>query len=311
MYEYSFINLYNSSFSPSTVHVANTSLQQYFVRYLLQKWISVYKADLPEGWNMNYFMFTLFIRGHIAVIETDKFGVIPQDCTLTGYDVQYQPTHVLISNPHLRGYLMPRIGEQCTLIRLMPDYAGIMDKVYFYADQMALAAESIGINFMNTHTGIIFPAANKAQAEAYKKMYDRVAGGEPAVVIGKELFSEIDGELKPTWAPFVQNLQQQYIVDKLVNDLRSIENDFCTEIGIPNANLQKKERMNTMEVNRNSIEVYSVAGQCLELMRDGCRQARDMFGIDLDMNWRYQPEEVGINEQTGTSVNSGAGTLES
>ena len=310
MYEYSFINMYNSSFSPSTVHVANTSLQMYFVRYLLQKWVSVYKADLPDDWSMNYFMYTLFIRGHIAIIETDKFGVIPQDCTLTGYDVQYQPTHVLISNPHLRGYTMPRIGEQCILIRLMPDYAGVMDKVYYYADQMALAAESIGINFMTTHTGIIFPAANKQQAEAYKKMYDRVSGGEPAVVIGKELFSEIDGELKPSWTPFVQNLQQQYIVDKLVDDLRSIENDYCTEIGIPNANLQKRERMNTLEINRNSIEVYSTAGQCLELMQDGCRKAREMFGINLNIDWRYQPEGVNTNEPTGTFINSGIGTFE-
>ena len=52
---YETINLYNSSFSPSTVHVKNTGLQRYFRKYLLQKAISVFKWTLPEEWDEDYF----------------------------------------------------------------------------------------------------------------------------------------------------------------------------------------------------------------------------------------------------------------
>lgn len=56
---YGDIDLYNSSFSPSTVHVQNTALQRYFRKYLLQKAISVFKWTLPEEWDEDYFKYTL------------------------------------------------------------------------------------------------------------------------------------------------------------------------------------------------------------------------------------------------------------
>ena len=40
---YDYINLYNASRSPSTVHVKNTRLRNYFRKYLMQKAISVFK----------------------------------------------------------------------------------------------------------------------------------------------------------------------------------------------------------------------------------------------------------------------------
>ena len=51
---YGEINLYNSQFSPSTVHVKNVAIQRYFRKYLLQKAISVFKWTLPEEWDEMY-----------------------------------------------------------------------------------------------------------------------------------------------------------------------------------------------------------------------------------------------------------------
>ena len=99
---YDFINNYNSTFSPSTVHVKNTGLARFFKRYLLQEAFSVFKWTLPETWAQNYFLYVLYVIGYIGIIDTDKFGVIPQHGGLGGYDVQYQPRYMLISNPLLR-----------------------------------------------------------------------------------------------------------------------------------------------------------------------------------------------------------------
>ena len=117
-YSYDFINRYNSRIKPSTVHTNENATTWYFKRYLLQKILSVFEfKGIPETWSKDYFLYTLFILGFVSVFNTDKFGIIPQQCTLTGYDVFYRPTNCNIANPKLRGLLTPRINRDCTLIR--------------------------------------------------------------------------------------------------------------------------------------------------------------------------------------------------
>ena len=91
-FDYDFINRYNSFIKPSTVHSQDNVTTWYFRRYLLQKVISVFEFDgIPETWSADYFLYTLFVMGFVAVIETDKFGIIPQHWSLFGYDVFYRP----------------------------------------------------------------------------------------------------------------------------------------------------------------------------------------------------------------------------
>ena len=102
-YDYDFINRYNSQIKPSTVHTLENATTWYFKRYLIQKIISVFKFEgLPETWSQDYFLYTLFTWGFVAIVNTDKFGVIPQQCSLYGYDVFYRPTNVNIANPLLK-----------------------------------------------------------------------------------------------------------------------------------------------------------------------------------------------------------------
>lgn len=295
--DYDYINTYNSSFSPSTVHVKNTELQRYFRRYLLQTAISVFKWKLPETWNRDYFLYVLYCWGFIGVINTNKFGVICQAGTLTGYDVYYQPTNLIITNPLLKGSLTPRIGKECAILKLQPDWGNISDLVNFYADLMALCAESAGINLLNSHLATVFPAKDKAQAESYKKLYDKVAGGEPAVAIDKTLFKE-DGTV--AWDVFQQNLKENYITSDLLSDLVKIRNMFCTEIGIPSTNSEKRERLVTEEVTRNDIETKSRCELWLESLTETAKQANKMFGINISVTWRNNPDsevqEVKSNE---------------
>lgn len=294
---YNYINLYNSGLSPSTVHVKNVGLQRFFRRYLLQRAMAVFKWQMPETWNVDFFLYTLYVYGFVGIIETDKFGVIPQNCTLYGYNVFYQPTNIIVSNPLLRGIIKPKIGEDCVLVKLQPDYGGVMDLVNYYADMMALCAETASVNLLNSHLSYIFPAKDKASAETYKKMFDKVASGEPAVVLDKSLFKE-DGT--QSWEPFTQNIGQNYIVDKIFTDLRSLENMFDTAVGIPNANTQKKERLITDEVNSNNVETTLTAAKWLEQLKQSCKEANQMFGISLSVDWRVKP---GDNNREGGADN--------
>lgn len=282
---YEFINQYNAMRSPSTVHCRNTALVEYYTRYLFQKVISVFEFEnLPQEWADNYFKYVLFGYGVIAVIYTDKYGVICQDCGLSGFDVFYQPTRCIIANPHLPGLKEFKIHENCEIIKLQPDYGSVMDLVTTYADLMALALETTGANLLNSKLSYVFFAENKTAAESFKKLYDRVASGEPMAVIDKNLLME-DGT--PAWQIFTQNVGQNYITDRLLNDMKTLEDQFNTVIGVPNANTQKRERMITDEVNANNVDTQCRVNLWLETMNKDIEQVNKMFGTDIKVKYRY------------------------
>lgn len=280
---YDYKNARNSTVNPSTVHIRDTGLQRYFARYLLQKTISVFKWDMPKTWSRNYLLYTLYCWGYVAVINTDKFGVIPQQCTLGGFDVFYQPKFATVANPLLRGIINPVIGKQCELLRLQPDYGGVMDIVNFYADMLALSAETASTNLLNSKLAYVFASDGKAGAESFKKLYDQIASGEPAAYIDKNLYRD-DGT--PTWNFFNQNLKETYIAGDILNDMRLWEMKFDNEIGIPTTNTTKKERLITDEANSAIEESRTKAQLWLDELQESCRKINNMFGISLWVDWR-------------------------
>lgn len=282
-YDYDFINKYNAAVSPSTVHVKNTGLARFFKRYLLQEAMSVFKWKMPESWDRNYFLYVLYVIGYIGILNTDAFGVIPQHGGLGGYNVFYQPRYMLIMNPLFKQTYKPVIGEQCVCLRLQPDYLGLYDIVDYYGDLMALAAEAAGVNLLNSKLAFVFGATNKATSESLKKLFDEIASGNPAVFVDKNLFNE-EGNLNVTL--FNQDVGGNFIADRLLDTMRTIRCQFLTDIGIPNANTQKRERLITDEVNANNFETKAKCALWLEELQKGCKNARDMFGIELSVDWR-------------------------
>ena len=119
-------------------------------------------------------------------------------------------------------------------------------------------------------------------------MFDKVASGEPAVVIDKSLFSDT-GE--PMWTPYSANVKNMYVADSILADMRKIENQFLTELGIPNANTEKRERLVTDEVNSNNTETRIRAEMWLEELKAGVEKTNAMFNLELAVDWRIKPKE--------------------
>ena len=298
---YDYINAYNHQYAPSTIHVKETGLSWYFKRYLIQKIISVFKFEgIPETWAKDYFLYTLFVFGYCAVINTDKYGVIPQHCTLSGYNIFYRPNKALIANPLLKRTIEARIGKDCELIRMAPDWCGVWDIVEYYADLMALTSETIAVNLINSKFSYVFAAEDKASAESLKKLYDQIASGEPAAFADKKLFTD-DGD--PSWYLFVQNLKQNYIAGNLLEDLAKIDSRFNTEIGIPNVNIAKSSGVSQSEVMANNIDTQSKAALWLETIQDSLEKVNQMFGLDITVSLRFPEKEVLTDEQRSEAVN--------
>lgn len=290
--DYDRINLYNSSFSPSTVHCSNTALVNYYTRYLLQKVISVYDFQgLPETWSKSFFNFILFGVGYVVVFNTDRYGVIPQACGLSGYNIYYEPTNAIVTNPKIsfKGSDELKIGVNCELIKMQPDYGSIMDMISVYADLLALAQETAAVNLVNSKMAYVFASDNKAGAETFKKMYDQINAGNPAVFIDNKMY-KLDGS--KNWDVFTQNVGGNYIVTDLLADMKNIEDRFNTDIGIPNANTQKRERLITDEVNANNVDTKAKVILWLETIREGLQKVNDMFGLNISVKYRYDLDEV-------------------
>lgn len=299
-YDYEFINSYTSSYSPSTVHCTNNNLTFYFKRYLLEKTFNVFKWNLPEQWNKDYFRYVLYLMGYIAIVNTDKFGVIPQLAGLCGYNVFYAPTNAIITNPLFNGILEPEIDTQCTIIKLTPDYCGIGDIINYYADMMALTAEAGGMNIINSKLAFIVGAKNKAMAESMKKMYDMIQAGNPLVVYDAKYSPE---DSKTMIEFYSQNLKENYIAPDIMLTLKKLENEFASKIGLANVNSEKKERLTNEEIEANRDETYCIADGWLESLKDGCEKTNNMFGLKLSVDWRYNTHGKRYNVDTGIIQN--------
>ena len=266
--------------------IVDPAFSRFFQRYLLQKAMSVFKFTIPERWCKDYFLYTLYCWGYISIVNTDKFGPIPQACGLQGYDVFFRPTNAIISNPVLHGILTPHIGTQCALVKLQPDYGGIVDLVTFYADMMALSAMTAKVNLANSKMSYVFAAKNKSAAASFEELYKNVSSGKPMSIIDKSLFNE-DGS--PSWQMFEQNVGQNYIAGQIIDDIRKWEQRFDTAIGIPNANTEKRERLITDEVNANNVETRTLCELWLEEIQKGFATANSLFDLELSVEWRNDP----------------------
>lgn len=303
-YSYEMINLFNSSYSPSTLHTKNTQMFAFFKKYLLEKVMSVFEFELPEMWDRNYFLYSLFLNGYLAIVNTDKFGVICQHCGLRGYNIYYNPTHAIIVNPLLTGILEPKIGTQCSLIRLQPNYSGVSDIVNYYADNMAMTAETCEMNIMNSKLSFLFAVRGKSQAESMKKILDQVMRGELGVFYDEKL--KMGNDNIPLDF-FNNDLKKNFIAPELQDTLRRWEEMFCNEVGIPNIRSDKKERMIVDEVNSNNIECFTKAELWLETLKEGVEQTNKMFNLDLSVKLRHN--EGGGNNARGTLL-AGSASME-
>lgn len=286
---YDYINTLDSNFQPANQHVLATQTGRFYQRYLLKKALAVFKWTLPEWWDENYFLYVLYCRGFAAIFDSGKFGVIPQECGLQGYNVFYRPKEAIIANPLLPNIKRRTIDSDCVVMQLQPDYMGIMDLCCHYAEKMALASSAINQNLWHTKIATVFFAKSDAEQQTIKKAYDRMSGGDPMVVVNKNLWNS-DGDLK--YEVFNRDVKQSYIISDLIADLRKIEAEFDTRVGIPNANTDKRERLITDEVNANNVETTILSDMWMDSIQDGIEKVRNMFGLEITCERRYEDANI-------------------
>ena len=163
-------------------------------------------------------------------------------------------------------------------------------------------------NTYNTKFAYVFAAKDKSAARSFQEMFDRISAGEPAVAVGDKLFDEMN---KPLWQPFAQNVSSTYIAPEILTTLKRCEANFDTEIGIPNANTDKRERLISDEVNANNVETYSKASLWMDFIKLGFDEVNAKFGLNLRVEWRIQPDIERSADNATADINTDNAELES
>ena len=278
---------------PRDVEGLNNTSVVYYTYEFIRKLFGVYAIEnVPEGWDYDYMLERIFLDGMLCITDT-ALGVLPLQTGISGLNVFNHPTTCVIANPVL-GSFERTIDVDCALVKLQFNYGNVWPIINRYASLLAMCDSAIAVNLINTKVAAIFGADSKAEAETYKLMYDKISRGEPAVFVGEGLAKKLGDRL------LFNQVKQQYVAGDVEDLKQRLMDDFLSDIGINNANTDKRERLNTYEVVSNTQEVRSGAEHWLDNIQGGFDVANKMFGLQLKIvrkQFKAEEPEGGIQDE--------------
>ena len=293
---YDQINVLAGTYNPSPVKAYNNKTFAYWERSLFQRACSVVVSELPEDWTgtvKDFLYYCLFRFGYLPIFERAEVGFTFQPAGLSGYDWYYQPTTAIVSNPLLSKSLELKIGTDCELLKLTPDFMGVWDIISYYAEKLSTLDNAINMSLINNKFAFILGARNKVAGQALKKMLDKINKGEPAVIYDMKLLNDPTDKEEPfqVWER-KGSLKDSYLTTEQLQDFQTIINSFDAEIGIPTIPYQKKERMVTSEADSRQNDSKARATIWIECLQSSAEKVKKLYpDITLDFKLRYEQEE--------------------
>jgi len=302
---YDQINVLAGSYNPSPVKAYNNKTFAYWERSLFQRATSVIVSELPDDWQgtvKDFFNYCLFRFGYLPIFERAEVGRTFQPAALSGFDWYYQPTKAIVANPLLKESLELKIGEDCEILKLTPDFMGVWDIISYYAEKLSTLDNAINMSLINNKFAFILGARNKVAGQALKKMLDKINRGEPAVIYDMKLLNDPTDKEEPfqVWER-KGSLKDSYLTTEQLQDFQTIINSFDAEIGIPTIPYQKKERMVTSEADSRQNDSKARATIWIECLQSSADKVKKLYpDITLNFKLRYEQEEEDEQLKTDT-----------
>ena len=301
---YNYGGIYNR-IAPLALNDGPNINMEYWTRSLYQRLTALIKINgLPDGsdgkyaWDYDALIYALFYVGFIPVFESAKYGVVPSVGTLTGYGLQFQPTGVMISNPYFNFTQALTIGQDTELIKLTPDYTGVMDIVAKYAAELKEIDTSIKASARNSRLAYALVADSDRSARTLKGIREKIINGDDAIIDEKLIRSKGQADVMP-WYEFDRDLKNSYILNDLLEARRTTLVDFYREIGVRMVD-EKKERMITGEINAGNAETFIRSEVWAESLKRSTAKVNAMFGTSLSIEIN-RPDLPGGEESTNVS----------
>ena len=297
----SFNNLVSGYLAPYPKNVSglNNTSYSFYRNQLYLKVFSIFDfKNIPQTWDIDYIYDNLFKNGFLTVFEENGINYC-LNCGVSGINVYNRPTDVIISNPIL-GNINKKIGNDCELLYfnfINGCMSSIEPLIKRYALLLAQCDGTLNTTLMNSRVAHIFECENDADLRTMQKIYDDVTSGRPCAFIKKGKDPLNNGITKD-----FLNVKNTYIGNDILLTKRTILCEFLTEIGINNANTQKRERLNSDEVNANNNEIMCLISVWLNTMQRCLEKINTMFNLNVSVEfnkdiintYKKEVEENGI-----------------
>lgn len=278
----------------------NLTYRQYLNR-LTELAISMFEwKNLPDTVDARYLELHLFETGCMVYFKDDVIGDLCLDCIVNGRLDVY-------GNPLLRraysgynNYQKLLSYKDSVIIWNNYLHSNTILDVEMFARRLYNIDRIIDIN-ANAQKTPVLVLGNEKQRLTLLNLYKEYDGNAPFIFGDKNMDINALKALS-TNAP--------YVCDKLYQLKTQIWNEALTYLGISNINVQKKERLITDEVTRNQGGTIASRYSRLETRRQAVEKINEMFGTNIEVNYREDFQQVDDNNQPedpGADTIGGAG----
>ena len=290
---------YNTLFDDSLAMNNRTYIQ--YLNRLTELAISMFEwKNLPPTVDPRYIELKLFENGCMVYFNDDVIGDLCLDCIVSGrLDVYGYP----ILRRAYSGYNnYQKLLKPDNSVIIYNNYLrtnSVLD-VKMFARRLAVLDRIIDVNANAQKTPVLVRASEK-QRMTMMNLYKEFDGNAPFIFGDKDLDLSNLTVLK-TDAPFV--------ADKIYQLKTQIWNEALTYLGISNININKKERLITDEVTRNQGGTIASRYSRLEARRHAVKFINEMFGRDIEVNYREDFQMLDEERMPLTDDTLGGGNYE-
>lgn len=264
----------------NSLDINNTYLYRWHFKNALDKFYAVFDIEnMPPSFSKRLIFNAVFIGGVACAFDDDKYGLMCQPCTFRDVTVNYEPAFAVVSNPYAQIVNDDlKIGKDCELLHFDLNYCSIVDYLDYFATLKAQLASVIINQSRTLENPYIFTCENPKIAESFKKIATKISEGDPFIFADKNLFT-VDGKLNMEL--FNKELGKNFIMDKVVEIIDDLEQEFLQTIGVPRMYFKKKERMTDDEVNKNDSNTSLLRDYWLDTLNESCEKINNMFNTDM------------------------------
>lgn len=263
------------TFFEDSATLNNRTYLQY-IEHLTELSISMFEYDnLPKTIDWRFLEITLFNKGQALWFKDEVMGNI---ITMFASNGPFNIYRVPI-NRHayaVNGYQNDLDENNSVIIYNNLIRTNSILDVKMYARRLYNLDRAIDVNANAQKTPVLI-VCDQEQRLTMLNLYKEFDGNAPVIFGDKALDLSALKVLK-TDAPFV--------ADKLFALKNQTWNEALTRLGISNVAFQKKERMVSDEVVRSQGGTVASRYSRLEARRQAIEKINDMFGLDIEVNFR-------------------------
>ena len=269
---------------PTDVNGQDTLRTQFYFSELLELMKGRFNIECPEDWDKDFILNQLLLTGFFGVTDT-PLGVVPCICAPKGLNIFQRPNSFTISGAELvsaiAGSDLERtLGVDGALVYLRSSgyaFQTVVPLLQVYAEKLATCDASIDVSLINSRIAYVFEVADGKQAEDAKKLYGKISSGEPAVFMRSNSNPAVALSTDSGFNFHINNVKNAFIAGDVQDVKRTIYNEFLTRIGLNNANTDKRERLNSDEVNANNDEIKAAVSYWKKNLKKCCAEVNRLF----------------------------------